>query len=70
MDDAQKCPECRNELKQGYIFSTRRISWSESPDSVFTDIGGEVLVNKAYIKLGKIPALRCEDCHVVIFKYK
>lgn len=70
MNDALKCPECSNELKQGYIFSPRRISWSESPDPVLSDFGSEVLINNAFIKIGKIPALRCEECTVVIFKYK
>ncbi|OZU89600.1 hypothetical protein CIL03_00160 [Virgibacillus indicus] len=70
MNDAVKCPECSNEVKQGYIFSPRRISWSESADSIFSDFGSEVLINDAFFKINKIPAYRCEKCNLVIFKYK
>jgi len=46
MNDTVRCPECSNEVKDGYIFSPRRISWSESAsaDSIFSDYGNEVLV--------------------------
>lgn len=70
MNDIIRCPECKNEVKQGYIFSPRRICWSESADSVFYDYGSEILINDAIIRIGKTPALRCEECHLVIFKYK
>lgn len=70
MNDTVKCPKCSNEVMQGYIYSARRICWSESGDSVFFDFGNEVLVDKAEIKIGKIPAYRCEMCKLVIFSYE
>jgi len=71
MNDTVRCPECSNEVKDGYIFSPRRICWSESADSIFSDSGGnEVLIGDAFFKISKIPALRCEECNLVIFKYK
>ncbi|PPA69476.1 PF20097 family protein [Jeotgalibacillus proteolyticus] len=69
MDDTIKCPECNNELKNGYLFSSRRISWSDSPESIFVDYESEVLVGTPFFKMKKMPALRCEDCHVVMFKH-
>ncbi|RWZ54591.1 hypothetical protein EQV77_13140 [Halobacillus fulvus] len=70
MNEDMKCPECGNELKEGYIFSPRRISWSESGESIYMDYGSETLVKDAWLKVKKIPALRCEACHLVVFKYK
>ncbi|EDL65734.1 PF20097 family protein [Bacillus sp. SG-1] len=70
MDGVVKCPECVNELKQGYIFSPRRICWSDSPDSIFADFGSEILIGDAWVKVKKTPALRCEECNIVIFKHK
>ncbi|WP_404452092.1 PF20097 family protein [Virgibacillus necropolis] len=71
MNDNVICPECSNELKQGYIFSPRRICWSESADSIFADFGSEeVLINDAFLKISKTPAFRCEKCNLVIFKHK
>ncbi|MFD1337106.1 PF20097 family protein [Oceanobacillus iheyensis] len=64
-----KCPECSNEVKQGYISSSRRICWSDSADSAFSTYGSEELTKDAFFKVGKIPALRCEKCNIVIFKY-
>ncbi|WP_394218852.1 PF20097 family protein [Halobacillus trueperi] len=70
MDDVVRCPECWNELKQGYIFSPRRICWSDSPDSIFADFGSETLIGDAWFKVKKTQALRCEECSIVIFKHK
>jgi hypothetical protein len=70
MGFAIECPKCSNEVMEGYIYSARRICWSESSDSVFFDIGNEVLVDKAEVKIGKIPAYRCETCKLVIFSYE
>ncbi|WP_404431866.1 PF20097 family protein [Sutcliffiella horikoshii] len=70
MSDIVKCPECSNEVKQGYIFSPRRICWSESADSIFADFESEVLIKDAILKISKIPAVRCEKCNLVTFKYK
>ncbi|WP_099156733.1 PF20097 family protein [Virgibacillus ndiopensis] len=71
MNDTVRCPECCNELRQGYIFSSRRICWSESADSIFADFGSEeVLIDDAIFKISKIPAFRCEKCNLVIFKHK
>ncbi|MED4017659.1 PF20097 family protein [Sutcliffiella cohnii] len=70
MSDIVKCPECSTEVKQGYIFSPRRICWSESADSIYADFGSEVLVKDSILKMSKIPAIRCEGCNLVTFKYK
>ncbi|UOQ44877.1 PF20097 family protein [Halobacillus salinarum] len=70
MDDIVSCPECGNDLKKGYIFSPRRICWSDSPDSILADFGSETLIGDAWLKVKKVPALRCEECSVVIFKHK
>jgi Domain of unknown function (DUF6487) len=70
MKDTVKCPKCSNEVMEGYIYSARRICWSESSDSVFFDFGNEVLIDKAEVKIGKIPAYRCEVCKLVIFSYE
>lgn len=70
MNDIVRCPECSNEGKQGYIFSPRRICWSESADSIIADFGNEVLIKDAIFRISKIPAFRCEKCKLVIFKYK
>lgn len=70
MNDTIRCPECSNEVKQGYIFSSRRICWSESADSVFATYGSEELTNDAIFKISKIPAFRCKKCNLVIFKHK
>lgn len=70
MDDIVRCPECGSELKQGYIFSPRRICWSDSPESIFADFGSETLIGDALLKVKKTPALRCERCNLVIFKHK
>lgn len=70
MKDTVRCPKCSNEVKQGYIISSRRISWSESGDSVLMDYGNEILINDAFFKIGKIPAYRCEICKLVIFTYE
>jgi hypothetical protein len=70
MADIVKCPECNNEVEQGFIFSPRRICWSESADSILADFGSEVLVKDALLKIHKIPAIRCEKCNLVTFKYK
>ncbi|WP_421385347.1 PF20097 family protein [Bacillus salacetis] len=70
MADIERCPECGLELKQGYIFSPRRICWSDSPDSIFADFGSEVLIGDALLKVKKTPALRCEECNLVIFRHK
>ena len=70
MSDVNNCPECHEELKEGYIFSPRRICWSESEESIFMDFGSEVLVNDALLKVKKIPALRCEECKTVTFIYE
>jgi hypothetical protein len=70
MADIVKCAECNNEVEQGFIFSPRRICWSESADSILADFGSEVLVKDALLKIHKIPAIRCEKCNLVTFKYK
>ncbi|WP_431802319.1 PF20097 family protein [Halobacillus andaensis] len=70
MNEAVGCPECSNEVKQGYIFSPRRICWSESAESILSDFGSEVLISDPLFKVKKTPALRCEKCNIVIFKYK
>jgi hypothetical protein len=70
MNDTVRCTECSNEVKQGYIFSPRRICWSESADSILADFGSEVLIEDAIFKISKIPALRCEQCKLVIFRHK
>ncbi|MYL39063.1 PF20097 family protein [Halobacillus litoralis] len=70
MDDMLRCPECGNELKGGYIFSPRRICWSDSPDSIFADFGSEILIEDAWLKVKKTPASRCEECNLVLFKHK
>ncbi|WP_430787280.1 PF20097 family protein [Virgibacillus flavescens] len=70
MNNAIRCPECSNEVKHGYIFSPRRICWSESADSIFFDSGSEVLIGDAMFKVSKIPAFRCEKCNLVTFKHK
>lgn len=70
MSHIAKCPECNNEAEQGFIFSPRRICWSESADSILADFGSEVLVKDAILKIRKIPAIRCEQCNLVTFKYK
>ncbi|WP_041122922.1 PF20097 family protein [Jeotgalibacillus alimentarius] len=68
MNDSKSCPECNQPLKNGYIVSSRRISWSESGESVWTDVKSEVLIKDAWFKLKKTPALKCETCHLVMFK--
>ncbi|GIO27286.1 PF20097 family protein [Ornithinibacillus bavariensis] len=70
MNNTVRCPECSNEVKQGYIFSPRRICWSESADSIIYDSGSEVLMGDSIFKIKKIPALRCKKCNLVIFKYQ
>ena len=70
MNNIVRCHKCSNEVKQGFIYSARRICWSESGDSVFFDFGNEVLIDKAGVKIGKIPAYRCEICKLVMFKYE
>lgn len=69
MNETLKCHKCGDEVQQGYIFSPRRICWSESGDSVFFDDGNEVLINDSVFKIGKVPAYRCEKCKLVIFSY-
>ncbi|MBP2243171.1 hypothetical protein J2Z40_003759 [Cytobacillus eiseniae] len=69
MNAPVKCPNCKEEGKQGYIYSTHRISWSESGDSVFIDYGNEVLIDQSLFKISKTPAYRCEQCKLVIFSY-
>ncbi|WP_240056663.1 PF20097 family protein [Bacillus mesophilum] len=56
-------------MKHGYIFSSRRISWSDSPESIFADYDHEALSKDAYFKIKKIPAIRCEECRLVLFKH-
>ncbi|WP_340689502.1 PF20097 family protein [Halobacillus kuroshimensis] len=68
--DIMLCPDCGRKLKAGYIFSPRKICWSESPDSIVMDFGSEVLVESALLKVRKIPAHRCEVCQKVIFGYE
>lgn len=70
MNDIVRCPKCSKEIKKGYIYSARRICWSESSDSVFIDFGNEVLIDNSGVKIGKIPAYRCNICKVVIFIYE
>ncbi|WLR61754.1 PF20097 family protein [Pseudalkalibacillus hwajinpoensis] len=64
------CPKCSNKLRRGYIFSSRRICWSQSADSIFFDYGSEELIGDSFLKVRKIPALRCEECNIVIFEHK
>ncbi|WP_249336640.1 PF20097 family protein [Sporosarcina sp. Marseille-Q4063] len=71
MNDTIRCLGCSNELSEGYIFSPRRICWSESADSIFADFGSsEVLISDPIFKIRKTPAFRCEKCNLVTFKYK
>ncbi len=64
-----RCAKCSNEVKEGYIYSTRRICWSESSDSIFIDFGNEKLTDNPGVKIDKIPAYRCNTCREVTFKY-
>ncbi|YBZ95822.1 hypothetical protein M1E09_18845 [Bacillus sp. AK031] len=57
-------------MKNGYIFSPRRICWSDSPDSIFADFGSEILIGDAVLKVKKTPASRCEECNLVMFQHK
>ncbi|MEW9111227.1 MAG: PF20097 family protein [Cytobacillus gottheilii] len=57
-------------MKHGYIFSSRRISWSDSPESIFADYDHEALSKDAFLRMKKIPAVRCEKCRLVLFKHE
>lgn len=70
MDDKAICSQCRNEVKQGYIFSPHRIFWTESGKPVFMDDGSEVLVKGPIFRMHKTPAYRCEGCKLVTFYYE
>jgi len=69
MNEIVKCPKCGNEGKQGYIFSPRRICWSDSGDSIIADLESEILIKDAIFRISKTPAFRCENCNLVIFEY-
>jgi hypothetical protein len=69
MNETLDCPKCGNELRKGYIFSSRRICWSESGESILFDDGNEVLIKDSIFKIAKIPAYRCEVCKFVTFSY-
>ncbi len=63
-----KCPQCNEEMKKGYIHSSRPIYWSEGKETAV--IGGdEILVGAPMFKMKKLAGYRCEECKVVTFKY-
>lgn len=70
MIDIKHCPQCKNDVKEGYIFSSRRISWSDSPESIFADYENEALSKDTFLKIKKLPAIRCEQCSLVLFKHE
>lgn len=64
------CPKCEQQMKNGYVYSTRQIFWSTDGKSRIFDFQGETLVELPLLKSKKVPAYRCEDCKIVIFQYE
>lgn len=63
------CPNCRKEMKIGYIYSSHNISWSDDDKNSFFGFKDKLLVSPPLLKTNKVPAYKYEDCEIVIFEY-
>ena len=67
-DSIRKCPICGGNLEQGYLGVFRVLSWDKEKHSWMR--GQENLANYWNLNNQNFHALRCLNCHIVIFDYQ
>ncbi len=64
------CPRCGVEMTEGYMPTVGGVSWRDRGDpvgvpSMLSGLPGTTF----WVKRPKLHAYRCEDCHIITFKY-
>lgn len=64
------CPKCGQVMEEGYIHSRKQILWSEDDKPRLFDFYDENLVTMPMRRANKVPAWRCKECKIAIFRYE
>jgi hypothetical protein len=70
IDSIKKCPICGGDLEQGYITAYRRLNWGKEKHSLMIGQGQENFANFVSWTDTNFHAVRCLNCHIVIFDYQ
>ena len=68
------CPYCSRTMNEGYIYSSRTLSWTPHPMNTFREAefqkeGNVVLSETGLLSPAKVTAFCCPDCRRVIIPY-
>ena len=65
-----KCPNCNNEMEQGYLQGIRRVAWVKRPHKAsLLPKQGEILLENNIFKDFIFAAWICKDCEKILVDY-